>query len=297
MIDFQEAQVLATKVVNSGVRNVTAELPFYLVLAAALFLVVAVELFQRRDVLKRYSSRNVRTDVLYALMELSHLEGLLVLAPIAAGLNGTVDAAVPWLRLEAIAQAPLWLKLPIVMVVVDFCAYWLHRWKHAWPVLWQFHKVHHSQSELSVFTRFRFPMLDRLLDMVVLFPIGVITGSVVLPLVLYLCVSLRSCLEHSGQNWTYGPLGWLIVSPSFHGTHHSAAPEHIDRNFAGIFAIWDRIFGTYVPRGDKPLTYGLAHETIPQGFLYGQIAPILGLWKLARGAREAIPAVNGEMTA
>jgi sterol desaturase/sphingolipid hydroxylase (fatty acid hydroxylase superfamily) len=258
-MDFGGIQDLAVRVANAAVRNIGAELAFYAVLALALTLVIVAELIQRRDVLKRYTSRNVRTDVLYAVLELSHLEALLVLAPVAASLNAGIDAHLPWLRLDAVAAAPLWLKLVVTLIAADFGAYWLHRWKHAWPVLWQFHKVHHSQSELNVFTRFRFP--------------------------LYLLMVLRSCLEHSGQNWTYGPLGWLIVSPSYHGVHHSDAPEHIDRNFAGVFAIWDRMFGTYVPRGDKPLTYGLHHEKIPQDFLYGQVAPIHGLWKLARAKR------------
>lgn len=280
------AQALATKAVDAALRNIGAELPFYIVLAIALLAVILAELAQRRNLWARYTSRNVRTDILYAALELSHLEALLILAPVAAGLNGAMANSLPGLRLDVITDAPLWLKLAVTLVIGDFINYWLHRWKHAWPVLWQFHKVHHSQTELNVFTRFRFPLLDRLLDMVMLFPLGVLTGSATVPLALYLFMVLRSCLEHSGQNWTYGPLGWVIVSPSFHGTHHSRAPEHINRNFAGAFAIWDHLFGTYAPRGEKPLSYGLHHEQIPQTFLYGQIAPVHGLWKLV-GRRPA----------
>lgn len=290
-MDFGGIQGLAEKLFAAGVRNIGAELPFYIMLAIALGAVIIAEIIQRRNIWKRYTSANVRTDMLYAILELSHLEALLVLAPLAASLNANIDAHIPWLRLDAVAAAPLWVKLVVTLVVTDFCAYWLHRWKHAWPVLWQFHKVHHSQSELNVFTRFRFPLLDRLLDMVVLFPVGVITGSATVPLALYLFYVLRSCLEHSGQTWTYGPLGWVIVSPSFHGTHHSRAPEHIDRNFGGFFSFWDRLFGTYVPRGEKPLAYGLHHETIPQNFFYGQIAPIHGLWRLMK-AKKATPAAE-----
>lgn len=268
-------------IVVRAVRNIAPEWPFYAALGAALAIVLAVEFAQRRS-LARYGSRNVRTDVLYALLELSHLEALLLLAPVAAGLNAALDAAAPWLRLEAVAALPFGLKLVVVLIAADFGGYWLHRLKHAAPVLWQFHKVHHSQSELTVFTRFRFPLLDRLLDLVVLFPIGVLTGSATLPLALYLFVAFRSCIEHSGLDWSFGPLGRLIVSPNFHATHHSNAPEHIDRNFGAFLAVWDRMFGTFAPKGDKPLTYGLAHEAIPQDFVYGQVAPIHGLWKLAR---------------
>lgn len=278
---MNDVGALVERIVGGLARNLGAEWAFYAALGAALGIVLVAEVVQQQNLLARYGSRKVRTDVLYALLELSHIEALLILAPVAASLNAVIDGHAPWLRLGAIAELPFWLRLVVVMVVADFAAYWLHRLKHASPWLWQFHKVHHSQSELTVFTRFRFPVLDRLLDLVVLFPIGVITGSAALPLALYLFVAFRSCIEHSGQSWTYGPFGWLIVSPSFHGTHHSDAPEHIDRNFGSFLAIWDRLFGTYAPQGDKPLTYGLHFEKIPQDFLYGQIAPLVGLWRLA----------------
>ena len=290
------AGALVERIAGGLARNLGAEWPFYAGLGAALVIVLVAEVIQRQKVLARYGSRNVRTDMLYALLELSHLEALLVLAPVAAGLNAAIDGHLPWLRLGDAADLPLWLKLVVVIVAIDFATYWLHRLKHASPWLWQFHKVHHSQSELTVFTRFRFPLLDRLLDLVVLFPIGVVTGSAALPLALYLFVAFRSCIEHSGQNWSYGPIGWLVVSPSFHGTHHSRAPEHLDRNFGSFLAVWDRMFGTYAPRGDKPLTYGLHHETIPQDFLYGQVAPLHGLWKLM-ARKPAVPAVTVEEAA
>lgn len=264
------------------VRNAGAEWQFYAMLSLALAVAVGADLIQRRNVLAKYTSRNVRTDVLYAAVELSHLEALLLLAPVAAALNAVIDANLPWLRLGAFAALPFWVKLVGIFVAADFCGYWFHRLKHSNRWLWQFHKVHHSQSQLSVFTRFRFPVLDRLLDMLLLFPLGVIAGSTTLPVALYLLVAFRSCIEHSGLNWTYGPLGRLIVSPVFHATHHSTAPEHIDRNFANALSIWDHLFGTYAEQDDQPLSFGLAHETIPETFVHGQLAPVIGLWTLAR---------------
>lgn len=269
-------------VVVRVVRNVGAEWQFYAMLSLALVIAVGADLIQRRNIVAKYTSRNVRTDMLYAVLELSHLEALLLLAPVAAALNAAIDASAPWLRLGAFAALPFWIKLIVLFVAADFLGYWFHRLKHASPWFWQFHKVHHSQSQLTVFTRFRFPMLDRLLDMLLLFPLGVIAGSTVLPIALYLLVAFRSCIEHSGIDWSFGPLGRLIVSPNFHATHHSTAPEHVDRNFANSLAIWDHMFGTFVEKGDKPLSYGLAHETIPETFVAGQWAPVAGLWTLAR---------------
>lgn len=270
------------------VRNVGAEWPIYAMLGLALLIAVGADLIQRRNILAKYTSRNVRTDMLYAVVELTHVEALLLLAPVAAALNGVIDANIPWLRLGAFAALPFWVKFIALFVIADFCGYWFHRMKHANPWFWQFHKVHHSQSQLTVFTRFRFPVLDRLLDMLLLFPLGVLAGSAALPLAMALVFSLRSCLEHSGLNWDFGPVGRFIVSPVFHATHHSTAPQHIDRNFANFLAVWDHLFGTYVEKGEAPLSYGLAHEQIPETFLAGQWAPVAGLWKLTR--RKLSPA-------
>lgn len=85
------------------------------------------------------------------------------------------------------------------------------------------------------------------------------------------------------------PLGRLIVSPSFHAVHHSRAPEHMDRNFGGAFAIRDHLFGAYAPRGDRPLSYGLIHEDIPECFIRQHWLPLTGIWALIRRKPPAMP--------
>ena len=86
---------LVERVAAGLARNLGAEWPFYAALGGALTVVLIAEIFQRQNLLARYGSRNVRTDLLYALLELSHLEALLVLAPVAAGLNGVIDGHAP----------------------------------------------------------------------------------------------------------------------------------------------------------------------------------------------------------
>lgn len=279
-------------VMQSIARNVSAEWPLYSVLAAALVVVAVVDIVQRRKALSKYGSRNARTDMLYGLFELSHIQALIVIAPVAASLNGYVDALAPWLRLDQATQAPAWAVLIVSLLAADFCGYWIHRFKHENRWLWQFHKVHHSQEHLTILTHFRFPLLDRFLDFLLLFPLGVITGSAELPLVLLLLRVCRSMLEHSGLDWTYGPLGLLVVSPSFHGVHHSRAPEHINRNYGNLLTVWDRMFGTVAERGTEPLKYGLAHERVPECFWRQNLAPVVGIVRLIRnkpfpGPKEA----------
>jgi sterol desaturase/sphingolipid hydroxylase (fatty acid hydroxylase superfamily) len=265
------------------IRNAIAEWPFLAALGVALSCAVVADLRRGISVRRKYGGPGARIDMLYALLELTHVQALLVLAPVAAGLNAVIDVHAPALRLGLLADAPWWVQLAVSILVIDFIAYWWHRAKHASPWLWQFHKVHHSQNEMTVFTRFRFPLLDRLLDMIVrLLPVAVLTASATLPLVLAFLIALRSCLEHSGHEWTYGPFGRVLVSPMFHGIHHSTARAHRDANFGGFFTFWDRLFGTLAERGDKPLRFGLPHETGANTLFYGATAPIRGLFALAR---------------
>jgi sterol desaturase/sphingolipid hydroxylase (fatty acid hydroxylase superfamily) len=51
---------------------------------------------------------------------------------------------------------------------------------------------------------------------------------------------------------------WLLNTPSHHRVHHGSNPRYLDANYAGVFMIWDRLFGTFVPeQADEPVRYGL----------------------------------------
>jgi len=83
-----------------------------------------------------------------------------------------------------------------------------------------------------------------------------------------------------------GWLEWVINTPSAHRVHHASNPEYIDKNFGGVFLIWDRIFGTYEPeRPEVPVVFGLVHKrssaTNPFIIAYGE------LWELARDVFRA----------
>ena len=67
-----------------------------------------------------------------------------------------------------------------------------------------------------------------------------------------------------------GPLEWFVATPSNHRVHHSLQTEHFDRNFGGVLIIWDRLFGTYVAEGARPL----------QHFGLAEIRPDAGPWEI-----------------
>jgi len=167
----------------------------------------------------------------------------------------------------------------IAMVLAwDFSATLAHLLKHKIPVLWEFHKVHHSAEVLTPVTALRRHPVDALVGSVlVTLSLGgaaalwhLVMGRGVEPLTIfgsfagiYLWRLLGYNLRHSHIWISYGDF-WnrVFISPAQHQVHHSIDPKHYDTNFGHIFSFWDRLFGTlYLPRHNERVTFGIeAHE-------------------------------------
>lgn len=77
-------------------------------------------------------------------------------------------------------------------------------------------------------------------------------------------------LLHSNLNWDFGPFRYVLVSPAYHRWHHTSDAEGLDKNFAGIFPLWDILFGTcYFPRRE-PQKFGVHRDSVPET-LWGQL--------------------------
>jgi sterol desaturase/sphingolipid hydroxylase (fatty acid hydroxylase superfamily) len=161
-----------------------------------------------------------------------------------------------------------------VFVVADFAFFVAHLLLHKIRWLWPFHEVHHSAPVLVPFTVFRRHPVDVVFDAaiagallgVVYGVAGYLGGEALQPATIFgvnvlLFVGLLAGfnLQHSHVWLSFGPLDGVFISPATHQIHHSTAPEHLDRNFGNLLAIWDRIAGTLVrpePRGS--VEFGLS---------------------------------------
>jgi len=181
-------------------------------------------------------------------------------------------------RVPAVGHLPLWGQVLIVLLVGDFTHYWTHRLFHkSW--LWPAHAVHHSPTELDWFSSMRMhPLNDigtRALQGLPLYLLGFSLEAVALGVPLVMLVVIVS---HTNVPWTYGPLRYVIVSPVYHQWHHSSEPEAIDKNFAGIFPVWDLLFGTwYMPHGKLATRFGCKSDPPPE-HLPGQLVYPLMVW-------------------
>lgn len=177
----------------------------------------------------------------------------------------------------------------VIVMTSDFCVYWSHRIQHEWKILWPFHAVHHSAPVLTPLTVTRtHPVEIVIRNLVISALVGVVQALILFALmgqidlltigganaVHFLFNTLGSNFRHSHIWVSYGRvLEHILISPAQHQIHHSSAPEHHDKNYGSIFAIWDWMFGTlYVPPGHETLTFGI---TDSQGNLIEEPHPTL----------------------
>lgn len=148
---------------------------------------------------------------------------------------------------------------------VDLGYYWFHRATHEINLVWASHQVHHSSEEYNLSTALRQSMFQRYFSIGFYQPLALL--GVPLPALL---VHLQFNLIF--QFWIHtevidncGPLEWVLNTPSHHRVHHGANKWCLDKNYAGVLIIWDRLFGTFqAERRDEKIAYGLVDQ--PQSF-------------------------------
>jgi sterol desaturase/sphingolipid hydroxylase (fatty acid hydroxylase superfamily) len=189
-----------------------------------------------------------------------------------------------------VRRQPAWLQVFEVLLIGDFIGYWVHRAFHR-DVLWPFHAVHHSSIDLDWLSAVRLHPLNDVLARVAQaipilllgFPPMILAGYV--PFLAFYAIFL-----HANVPWTFGPLRHLIASPTFHRWHHTSEEEGLDRNFAGLFPLWDLLFGTfYLPEGRQPSRFGLRDGQAEEGL----VAQLFGPFRRPAAVRaDGVPRVR-----
>lgn len=159
------------------------------------------------------------------------------------------------------------------LLALDLSLFITHYASHRIPLLWEFHKVHHSAAVLTPFTVFRVHPVELMFNLTA----GAIIANAASALVVF-CFGADPALTVGGLNvleiafyfagyhlrhshvWIMYP-GWIgrhISSPALHLIHHSVAIEHRDKNLAQIFTLWDRLAGTlYLPAKREHIVFGI----------------------------------------
>lgn len=144
-----------------------------------------------------------------------------------------------------------WYGIALAVVLFDFCEYWLHRAGHEVAIFWAAHAVHHQGEELNICTALRQESQNAVLGWSFYLPMALAGVPPVLFGFVYLGVQYYQVWAHTEQ---IGKLGWLdrvVTTPSNHRVHHAVNDCYLDRNYGGLFVLWDRLFGTYAAETER----------------------------------------------
>jgi sterol desaturase/sphingolipid hydroxylase (fatty acid hydroxylase superfamily) len=245
------------------------------------FLAMGLEfVVSRRRGRPAYRSNDAITSVgLGAMSQLTGLAGgALMLAIYAAAFR-------TWHATEWSLGSPL--AWTAALVFYDLCYYWHHRLEHEVAILWAAHVVHHQSEDYNLSTALRQTSSTFLFGWVFYLPMAV-AG---VPPLMYVAVGLIDLLY---QFWIHteqvGRLGWfdrVFASPSNHRVHHGVNDRYLDRNYAGILILWDRLFGTYQEEDPaEPVVYGTRKPLRSFNPVWANLEVYAGLVALAGKTRS-----------
>lgn len=194
------------------------------------------------------------------------LHALLVPVMTAATVAAVNAAGGGWIVLPH-AGWGLLAGLAAYALLADGLEYWFHRAQHRWPLLWSMHSLHHSDTELNAASTGRHFWADHLLKLLTIYlVVGIVFKANPAIIGLYSGMSFYNVFSHMNLRVGFGRMAFLLNSPQYHRVHHSALPEHYNRNYAALFPIFDVMFGTYRPPGrDEFPATGLSERKPPTG--------------------------------
>lgn len=196
----------------------------------------------------------------------------------------TYGFAVQHLALFELSAQQTWVWV-LAFVLYDFCYYWNHRLGHERNVLWAAHSVHHQSEDYNLSTALRQTSSGFLFGWIFYLPLAVLG----VPLLVFLTVAALNLLYQFWVHTRHVPkLGWYewaFVTPSNHRAHHAQNAIYMDRNYGGVFILWDRLFGTFQEELDEePVIFGVTTPLASWNPLWANLQFYVQLWRDAARA-------------
>ncbi len=172
-----------------------------------------------------------------------------------------------WLPIPTFHALPALVQIAIAVILADFCAYWGHRAQHRIPLLWRFHAVHHTSTEVNWLAAYREHPLDGLYTQALVNLPAILLGvdfGAWLGVVVFR--GAWAIFVHSNVHVPLGPLKWLFGAPEFHRAHHAVDARG---HYANLAPWLDVLFGTHGPAGE-PTRFGV--EGVPPRTWWGLVS-------------------------
>jgi sterol desaturase/sphingolipid hydroxylase (fatty acid hydroxylase superfamily) len=235
---------------------------------------VALEmLWARRRAPEKYEPRDTLTSLAFGLG--STVSGLLVGGIILAVSLWTYQyrpVTIPW----------TWWAWIAAFVLDDLAYYWFHRTAHRVRWFWASHVNHHSSQHYNLSTALRQTWTGFFaLSFVFRLPLNLIGFH---PAMLAFVAGINLIYQFWIHTEAIGRFPrWfeaVMNTPSHHRVHHATNPRYLDANYAGVFIIWDRMFGSFVPEvDDEPIRYGIVRQLGTFSLLYSVFHEWIGIGK------------------
>ena len=154
-----------------------------------------------------------------------------------------------------LVEIATWLKVLVTVAFMDFMLYVWHLLNHEMPLLWRFHRVHHSDLNMDVSSATRFHIGELAISAVIKISVIFFLGASALGVLIFeSAVVLCAQFHHSSlkvPKW-FETIFWvLFVPPSMHRIHHSVIIKERNTNYGTIFSLWDRFLGTLLKDVDQ----------------------------------------------
>ncbi|WP_125562555.1 sterol desaturase family protein [Pseudoalteromonas rubra] len=221
---------------------------WFLVIALSLFV---VEMF--RYAFKKQFTKNLLGDSVANFVTLGLF--MLLVALVALTYVGVFFYVYDNFRITDLPLTP-WTILCCI-VLADLAYYWEHRFLHKNGFAWATHTVHHSSPHFNISVAYRHGPMDWFFPLFFYLPLALMGFH---PFIIFLAeviVQVFQTLLHTETvKKLPRPIEAIFNTPSHHRVHHATNKQYLDKNYAGIFIIWDRLFGTFA-REEAEVKYGV----------------------------------------
>ncbi len=174
-----------------------------------------------------------------------------------------------------------WWAWALLLLLDDFTYYWFHRLNHQVRIMWAGHVSHHSAIRMHFVTALRQGVGERIHKYIFWLPLPLLGFDA-------LMIFTMMTLNLFYQFWTHtelvkrlpAPIEWIFNTPSHHRVHHASNPRYLDRNHAGVFILWDRLFGSFSGEIETdPPKYGLTENLDSHAAMHVATHEYRAIWR------------------
>lgn len=185
-----------------------------------------------------------------------------------------------------------WLTFVAVFIGYDFFYYWSHRMAHEISLFWGGHVVHHQSEDFNLSVALRQTSTGFIWAFPFYLPLallGLDPVQFVLAGGFNLLYQFWIHTEHINRlpRWFEA----VFNTPSHHRVHHARDPKYIDKNYAGVFIVWDKLFGTFVEEEEHP-HYGITKPLDSWNPVYANFAHYIDLFHYVKKTRSTSDALK-----